>query len=117
MAQCNRAAPWIYFFRRKLELTDAGNGLAGKCFVQLETIDIVYGQIVSLEQFLDGRNRSEPHLAWIETDDTMIDDDRFLFEVVTLASPLGRKDGQAGTIIQRRTVSGRDRSVFLKDRL
>src|SRR2546429_9766713 len=54
----------------ELQLADAGNRLRGKCFIQLDEIDLIDCEAGSFEGFLRRRNRPEAHTVGIHACDS-----------------------------------------------
>src|SRR5205085_222418 len=68
MAERNRAAIDVHLLSIEPELLLDGEVLRGKCFVDLEEIDVVERESVLLEQLADGRRRPHAHDARVDAD-------------------------------------------------
>ena len=113
MANGNRAAVDVVFFRIDAELVTAVETLAGKGFVQLPEADVINGEAETLEQFGHRIHRANTHFVGITASDGHAAIGAQRLQAQALGFLAVHQYAGAGAVRQLGGVTGGNKAAFL----
>src|SRR5438105_9676241 len=111
MTERNRTAVHVHLLLVEAELADDCEALRRERLVQLHQVDLPDRDARSLEQLADGRDRSDPHYARVDTGDSAADETAEWLRAQLARLLLARDDHSGRAVVDAAGIAGGDGSV------